>query len=267
MRTVMQQPATVAAWRPIPAQFDSGVGGAGAVGVIALSTDRATIWDIEQFLAPIDGLGVFATRIPMAPVATPASLAALRDHLAAAADVLVPGLPLDVVVFSCTSGTVAIGADAVRQAIRSVRADAKVTTAMEAGERALRTLGCRRPALLTPYRRETAALVAGYFEDHGYDIAARLTFDLDGDRDMNRVTADCLFGAAVDAVRSGCGADSLFISCTGLRTSPVVERIEAATGLPVVTSNQAQAWEAARAAGRSEAVPGRGRLFRTMAAA
>ena len=85
------------------------------------------------------------------------------------------------------------------------------------------------------------------------------TFDLGGDPEMNRVSPGVLAkGArAVDDPAS----EAIFISCTGLRTAAIVEAIEKELGKPVVTSNQALAWEALRVAGVAEALPGRGRLF------
>jgi maleate isomerase len=105
----------------------------------------------------------------------------------------------------------------------------------------------------------TADLVAGHFEDEGFTIDRRATFDLGGDPEMNRVSPDVLAkGArAVDDPSS----EAIFISCTGLRTAPIIAVIEKELGKPVVTSNQALAWDALRMAGVSDALPGRGRLF------
>ena len=58
------------------------------------------------------------------------------------------------------------------------------------------------------------------------------------------------------------GADAIFISCTGLRAVDAVEPLEAETGMPVVTSNQAMAWHALRLAGYDAPVEGFGRLLR-----
>jgi maleate isomerase len=101
--------------------------------------------------------------------------------------------------------------------------------------------------------------VADYFESEGFTINRRATFDLGGDPEMNRVSPGVLAkGArAVDDPAS----EAIFISCTGLRTAAIVEAIEKELGKPVVTSNQALAWEALRVAGVAEALPGRGRLF------
>lgn len=230
--------------------------------MIALATDRVGVGDFERFLAPVDGVRVFTSRVPIAEVVTPAALAAMRDHLAEATARLVPGSPLDAVAFSCTSGTVAIGVDNVRAAVARARPGLPVHTPIEAGARALDALGARRIALLTPYLEAAGDLISGFFETSGVDVLSRATFALDGDRQMNRVTPACLIEAGKHCLADTPEAQALFISCTGLATADVVEAIEAATGLPVVTSNQALAWDVLRGSGNASKLQGRGRLFR-----
>lgn len=250
-----------AGWERIEARFGAGPGSRCSIGLLALATDRVGEPDTKEFLAGIEGVEVFTTRVPMSPVATPETLAAMGPHLEAAADLLVPGSRLDVIGFSCTSGTVAIGCAEVARAIRGARPGIAVTTPVEAGAEALKRLGCRRISLLAPYRPATADLVAGFFADQGFAIDARATFDLDGDPDMNRVTGESLIAAARRVLHGD--SDALFLSCTGLRTAPVVAAIEDAIGKPVVTSNQALAWRALRIAKVPDRVAGKGRLFET----
>lgn len=247
-------------WKRLSADFVSGEGL--SVGMIALAPDRVGVRDFETFLAPVPGLSIFTTRVPLAEVVTPASLAAMREHLAEAARRLVPGSPLDAVAFSCTSGTVAIGIEAVRAAVGQARPGVPVHTPIEAGANALDVLGVRRIALLAPYLEAAGDLISGFFEESGIDVLSRATFALDGDRQMNRVSPDCLIAAGTECLAATPEAQGLFISCTGLATAGVIEAIEQATGLPVVTSNQALAWEVLRRAGDATVIEGRGRLFR-----
>ena len=58
------------------------------------------------------------------------------------------------------------------------------------------------------------------------------------------------------------GSEALFISCTGLRTSGLIDDLEKRLGRPVVTSNQALSWASLRAAGVADRVMGQGRLMR-----
>lgn len=233
-----------------------------SVGMLALAPDRVGVRDFERFLAPVADLTVFVSRVPIAELVTPASLAAMRDHLAEATARLVPGSTLDAIAFSCTSGTVAIGVDRVREAVARARPGVPVHTPIEAGAKALAAVGARRIALLAPYLEPAGDLIAGYFAGEGIEVLSQATFALDGDRQMNRVAPECLIDAGRRCLAATPQAQALFISCTGLATADVVEAVEAATGLPVVTSNQALAWDVLRSAGRRQSLAGRGRLFR-----
>jgi maleate isomerase len=248
-------------WRKVEAELAPPETGL-AVGMLALSADRVGVRDFEAFLAGVPGLEVHVSRVPIAPVVTPESLAAMRDHLAEATALLVPGSRLDAIAFSCTSGTVACGIESIRAAIASSRPGLPILTPMQAGAKALTRLGARRIALLTPYRPATADLVAGFFEQAGFDVQSRWTFDLDGDLTMNRVSPACLIRTAQACIAATPAAEALFISCTALMTSPVVEAIEQRIGLPVVTSNQALAWDTLRTSSSTMPLEGRGRLFR-----
>ncbi len=247
------------AWDLLEAELGAGPAARCSIGLLALATDRVGEIDTRAFVAGLEDVEMFTTRVPMAPIATPETLAAMGDHLEAAAGLLVPGSRLDVVGFSCTSGTVAIGCAAVAEAIRRARPSVAVTTPIEAGAEGLRQLGCRRISLLAPYRTATADLVSGFFEDQGFAIDRKATFDLDGDPDMNRLTSEGLIAAGRLIVHPD--SDALFISCTGLRTAPVIAALEAAIGKPVLTSNQALAWHSLRLGNVADRVLGKGRLF------
>jgi maleate isomerase len=56
-------------------------------------------------------------------------------------------------------------------------------------------------------------------------------------------------------------AEALFISCTALRSALVTADIEKAIGRPVVTSNQASAWNCLRLCGDDATHPEWGRLM------
>jgi maleate isomerase len=250
---------TTDGWERLEPRLGEAPGARAALGLIALATDRVGAYDTETYLQGLDGVAMFSTRIPMAEVATPQTLAAVGPHIEGATRLLVPGSRLDAVGFSCTSGTVAIGVEKVRAAIQKVRPGIHVSTPIEAGAEGLRSFGAKRISLLVPYLVATADLIGGYFEAHGFTIDRKATFELGGDPDMNRVSVESL----VESGRRVCHPDSdaLFISCTGLCTARAIAPLEAALGKPVVTSNQALAWHLLRLAGAKDTPKGFGSLF------
>ena len=138
-----------------------------------------------------------------------------------------------------------------------------VVTPPAAARAAFRALGVRRISLLTPYTRETTAPMADYFAGHGFELRSVTCFGLEDDRVMARVRPDAIVAAAVEATAPD--AEALFISCTALRAAEVAERVEAAIGRPVVTSNQASVWRCLRLAGIDRPLAGCGRLLRLQA--
>lgn len=71
--------------------------------------------------------------------------------------------------------------------------------------------------------------------------------NMEDDRDMARIALDDLVDLAREATASG--SEALFISCTAVRAALVIDRIEAATGTPALSSNYAAAWNVARLCG------------------
>lgn len=247
-------------WRKLTAKFDGGPGHGWSYGFIGLSTDRVCEQDVRAFLPDDDGIEVFGARIPMAPVASTETLTALRDHVTDTARQLIPWGRLDAIGFGCTSGAVAVGTGKLAGLIGAVRPGVPVANPVDGAADALKALGCRKVALITPYQAGPSGLIEGYFRDQGIEAVTKASFFLDGDPDMNRVSAECLIEAGAE-IGKHAGAEALFISCTGLSTHKVIAPLEAKLGKPVVTSNQALTWAMMRAAGDRRTLTGRGRLF------
>ena len=64
---------------------------------------------------------------------------------------------------------------------------------------------------------------------------------LEDDRDMALLKSESIVAAAKETISAD--ADALFISCTALKSARIATLIEREIGRPVVTSNQAAAWQ------------------------
>jgi maleate isomerase len=232
------------------------------IGLVALATDHTSERDFAR-VVPTGEAGIYVARIAYANPTTPANLRRMQPHLADAAGLILPDEPLDALCYSCTSASVAIGDEAVEAALREGKPGVPVVTPPAAARAAFRALGVRRISLLTPYTRETTAPMADYFADRGFELCSVACFGLEDDRVMARVRPDAIVAAAVEATAPD--AEALFISCTALRAAEVAERVEAAIGRPVVTSNQASVWRCLRLAGIDRPLAGHGRLLRLRA--
>jgi len=227
------------------------------LGLVVLATDLTVEADVAGLMPA--GAALHVSRVAYANPTTPENLRAMGPHLAAAADLILPGLPLAGLGFGCTSGAVVIGHDRIDAALGAVRPGVPVTTPARGAVEGLRHLGVRRVALLTPYLPETTAPVVAHFAAAGLEVVRALGLGLADDREIARVAPDAIRAAARAADEPR--AEALFVSCTALPVLGLIPEIEAALGKPVVSSNQALGWSMLRAAGLR--APGPGRLFAT----
>lgn len=228
------------------------------LGLIALSTDLTTEYDFARLL-PFDDVGIYATRVAFANPTTPENLRAMSPRLSDAADLLLPGMALDAICYSCTAASVVIGDAEVAATINRARPGVPVVTPSSAALQGFAAMGISRISVLTPYLVRTSSPIAEYFTLKGLDVMRFACFGLDDDRKMARVTRDSIIEAAlaIDDPRS----EGFFISCTALPSVSAINEIEARTGKPVITSNQASAWSLLRHAGLDYKSRGHGRLF------
>ncbi len=249
---------TTPEWTTLDCAFDSGPAPRAAVGLIALASDLTSEPELRNFLS-CEGVALYANRIPMPKVATLETLGDLEHNITSTVAGLVPDNRLDVIAFGCTSGTMAIGSGRVAELIRAIKPGIACSDPISAGLKGLRELGCRRIAVLTPYVDEVNAVVEAYISERGFEIAAKGSFKQPGDPEMCRITPQTIYQAGLEL--GSAEVDGLFISCTALRVSPILNALEQALGKPVVSSNQALAWDCLRLAGCNEPVAGYGRLL------
>ena len=247
-----------AGWLSFERRFDDGPAAKAAIGLVALATDMVIEPELYAFL-PRDGAAVYSSRIPVADKASVRNLLDMELHLADAARLILPEDKLHVMAFGCTSGSMAIGPDKVAARVNSVRPGIPVTNPVSASLKGLRAMGARRIALLTPYPAEINAVVETYVSGQGFDIVAKGSFGCGADSEIVRLKPEAIYEAGVELGRAK--VDALFLSCTGLRVSSILERLEGAIGKPVVASNQALAWDCLRLAGDRRSVEGFGRLL------
>jgi maleate isomerase len=138
----------------------------------------------------------------------------------------------------------------------------KSTTSLTAVVDALRALGVKRPAIATSYLPDIDARLVDVLEQSGFRVAGIRGMGLKRSIDMGKVMPDETYRFARAVATDTVGADGILISCGNLRTFEAIEPLEADTGLPVVTSNQAGLWQALRLAGVQERLPNLGKLLR-----
>ena len=247
--------------RPVHAEvaLDRGPG-RWRVGLIVLSSDLATERDFRR-MSPGEDLQVHVSRVEQVNPCTVENLMRMAPRLTESARLILPGVGLDAVAYSCTSGTIVIGYEAVAASIRAAQPGTAVVTPITAVRAALESLGARRIALLTPYVDEVNQAMRGWLEDNGVIVASMHGFLMEDDNDMARIPPPAILEAVLQAGAVTPEADAVFVACTALRSADIIDEAERRLGKPVVTSIQAMFWQTIRAAGCDLPVTGYGRLL------
>ena len=229
----------------------------GRIGLIALATDFNSEQDLRRMYP--DGVEVFTNRVLNANPVTLQNLRNMAGDISRAAGGILPGFNLDAMIYGCTSGTVANGAREIEALVHQSCPGIPVTNPVSAALAAFEHLGAKRISILTPYTEEVNLEMASYFTDHGMQIINIAGFGYESDIDMTGIPPQEIANAAVEVCDDD--ADLLFISCTAIRASLVIEEIEQTIGKPVVTSNQALVWHSLRLVGYADGIKGYGTLL------
>lgn len=234
------------------------------VGLIIPSSNRLSEPQFRHYLP--DDIGVHVTRLRMTgPYHRP--LDEIGDRVREAAGCLADS-ECDVVVFHCTGGAMADGVEAEARVLELI-AEESGAIALSTGDAvvdALRALSITSMVLISPYVQATNDAEKAYLEILGFRVVNDVALGLPGGTSYIKVPPERWLEESVGAVTPE--ADGLFLSCTNTTQIEILERAEAATGLPAVNSNQAVMWRALRELapklGGTGAITGPGRLFQQL---
>lgn len=248
--------------RSWPVRFDEGRAPRARLGFVLIATDRLIEDDVVRLLP--EGVAAHFTRAKLDREITVSNLEAMLGSLADAAGLILPNEDRDnpaVMCYACTSGSVVIGEDRVVAELKRGAPNSRATTLVTGVIEGLRAVGARRIVVGTPYLDEINTIEKAYLEASGFDVIDIQGLNLTYDTDMVRVSTDYIseFATAIDHP----DADAIFLSCGALRSIDVIEKVEAVTKKPVITSNQAMTWHCLRLADITDRMDGFGLLFRS----
>ena len=227
------------------------------IGLIALATDFNSEQDLRRMYP--NGVELFTNRVLNANPVTLQNLRNMAGDISRAAGGILPGFSLDAMIYGCTSGAVANGAKEIEAMVHETCPGIPVTNPVSAALAAFSQLQGKRISILTPYTEEVNLEMAAYFNNHGIEVINIAGFGYENDIDMTAIPPLEIAAAASKVIAED--ADLLFISCTAIRASLVIESIEQAIGKPVVTSNQALVWHSLKLVGYPHGIAGYGSLF------
>jgi len=231
---------------------------AGRIGVISLATDFNIEADLQRIYP--DDVQFFTSRVRNVNPLTIENLRSMAPGISATADTILPGTDLDAIIYACTSGTIAIGVERIAELVHQTRPGVPVTNPVTAALSAFQRFSAKRISILTPYTEAVNHEVAELFATQGYEVLSIAGFGFEDDTAMTYITPQDIANAAV----SSCDpeADLMFISCTALRASLVLDDIEQRLNIPVVSSNQVLAWHSLQLMNYPSPIFGFGALLR-----
>lgn len=246
----------------IPFTRDAGIGERARLGLIVLATDYTIEHEYRSVLQHLPGVALYQSRIMNSSTITPETLSAMREGIAGAAELLLPGdaKGLGVIAYGCTSASMVLGEETVAERIHSVRPGVKVTTPITAAFEAFRAFGAKRIGVLTPYRADVNAIVREYIERKGFEVPVFGSYNEPDDGIVASIDAASV-QRGVDAITRRHKVDMVFVSCTSVRLMEACAGIEKALGVPVTSSNHATVWHSLRLAGVTDKLPRFGRLY------
>jgi len=131
--------------------------------------------------------------------------------------------------------------------------------ATDATAAALRTIGARRIAVLSPMSPEHSQRVKNYYAAQGFEMPHDTSLMVEKSEDLINMTADDAI-AAFERIDTG-DVDTLLHVGGGLGIVSHIAAIEARFGKPLISVNAATYWYALRKIGVMDPMPGFGRLL------
>ena len=228
------------------------------IGLIALSTDFTIEQDFRNIChhTPVD---IFVNRIPFENPLNHKNYLKMADHISEVSSQILPSEDIDIVAYGCTSGTIAIGSDRIKEEVNKAKPKSKVTTPITAAMKAFNHLGLKKIAVLTPYPKDVNATVYNYLIDNNINVESFSSFNLEYDSEIAQVSLASLEKEISKIDLSN--VDGLFVSCTALKIVDVLDKVESSQNTVVISSNQAIIWDCLRSVGIDSKIKGYGKLF------
>ena len=229
------------------------------IGLITLSTDLTMESDFYSIInnLPID---VFVNRIKNYNPLTKENLLKMYDQLESVTKDILPNEKINTIAYGCTSGTIAIGKEKIKEKIQIAKPGCYITTPITSAIKAINKMKIKKIAIFTPYPDSVNKTVFEYFSKEKIEVLSFSSFNLDSDAEIGKVDPNYLL--EVLTKMEICDAEGLFVSCTALPVLKILDQVENKIKKTVLSSNQTLIWDSTRSVGYNAPVSGYGKLFR-----
>ena len=229
------------------------------VGLLALSTDLTIENDFNTIChkLPFD---LFINRIHNENPLTKENLLKMHNQIESVTEKILPGQKINTIAYGCTSGTIAIGEEKVKEKIQLAKPGCYVTTPITSALKVFKEMNLKKIALFTPYPESVNKTILEYFNKKDINIVSFSTFNIDLDEDIASVDPKHLLETLIKLDIND--ADALFVSCTALPVLQIIDKVEKKINKIVLSSNQTLIWDTLRSVGYKSPIEGYGKLLR-----
>lgn len=230
------------------------------IGLLVPSVN--TVVEAEFNALVPEGVTVHSTRMYITHP-TVETLTRMNQDIKTAAELIATMHPT-AVAFACTTGSLLEGVGYDTQLVQRIQEIVKVptTATVTAVIQAFKKLGAKKVSVGTPYNEELTERERDFFEKSGVRVLKIKGLNFQGgewlEDYLHRVKK---LAREVNHPE----ADAVFLSCTNMKTLPVIAELETELGKPVFSSNVATFWDVMRLMGIKENIKGRGRLLEKIA--
>ena len=237
------------------------IGWRARIGIIMPSGEQGQTVNEYEMMFP-DGVVPLVTRM-MFRQPTIEDLTRMAKDAEYAAELLATAFPHST-SYTCTSGAFVMGVKYDREVIEKIAkiTKAPATTMAYAVVEALRYMQAKNIVLISPYTEDIVAAELKYYGEQGFNVISHKDLLISQVSGIMRISPWETYELAVTAFKNAPRKpDAIFITCGGLRAVEIIDWVEQDTGVPCVSSNQANAWHCLKLAGIHEPVHGFGKLL------
>ena len=202
--------------------LDEGRHARAKLGFILMSTDLAAESDFFD-IAPKD-VAIHITRLKTDDYTTNETLSRHIEFMADAASRIQPDTKPNVISYSCTSGSIVIGEERIKEEIKKGAPYTIPMTLVTGVVDALKELKIKNLVVGTPYLDEINTKEAEFLHSKGFSILNIQGLNLTKGVEFGRVTPEYWIKFA-DEINDK-KADAIFLSCGGIRSTEVINQIE-----------------------------------------
>ena len=100
---------------------------------------------------------------------------------------ILPDEKINTVAYGCTSGTIAIGKDKIKEKIQLAKPECYVTTPITSAIKAINKMKIKKISVFTPYPETVNKTVFEYFSKENIEVLSFSSFNLESDLDIGKI--------------------------------------------------------------------------------